>query len=60
MSHLAIIVVSAQISPNRYEISAHHASEAGRRRAIVTMIALTPISRRVKWQVVETKPIRKS
>ena len=57
MSPLAIIVVSAQISPNHYQISAHHASEAGSRRAADTLIELAPISRSVRWRQVEPKPI---
>ena len=57
MSPMVIILVSAQISPNRYEISAHHATEAGRRRAADTLIALAPISRSVKWCQVYPTPI---
>ena len=57
MSLLAIIVVSAQISPNHYQISAHHGSEDGQRRAADTLTELAPISRSVRWRRVEPKPI---
>lgn len=57
MSSMAIILVSAQISPNVYEISAHHASEAGSRRANATMRDLIPIAKRVGIKVVRPRPI---
>jgi len=57
MSSKAIIVVSAQISRNHYEISAHHGTEDGQRRANATMSDLTSRSKWVAWQQISPSPI---
>ncbi len=57
MSSMAIILVSAQISPNHYQISAHHGSAAGERRANATFQDLIPIAKQIGIKVVHPTPI---
>jgi hypothetical protein len=57
MSPKAIIVVSAQISPSYWAISAHHDTKDGERRAQATFGELVRYSKRVGITVVYPKPI---
>ena len=45
MPHLAIILVSAQISPGRYLITTHHGSKAGRQRAAEVIMEVASVAR---------------